>query len=609
MAKEIRKLAAIMFTDVVGYSTLSQQNEQLALELLEIHRKKVRTCLKNHNGIEIKTIGDAFLVEFSSALDAVNCSIEIQKGLKNYNDQQLVDIKKIHLRIGIHIGDVIHREGDILGDGVNISSRLEPLALPGGICISEDVARQVRNKIQVKLKKMDNQKLKNIQIPVAVYQILLYADPHAIPVRDDSKKLAVLPFSNISTDNESDYFSDGLTEEIIIRLSKIKDLQIASRTTSMRYKNTPLDVVTLGRELKAKYLLIGSVRKHDENLRISTELIDVETDTHLWAKIYSGKKADVFDIQEKVAKKIVNSLRLTLTPKEKLALSKSQTLNSDAYDSNLRAREFLFRYTKSYLLLAIDLFQNAIELDPKYAAAYAGMAEACALLYETHDKNQKWIKKAEESSLKALIYDPASSEAYSALGMVYSNKNLPKEALMAVEKGISFDPDNFFSYWVRGRIYRVLGRDAESIFDFNKVIELNGDFHSPYGDLQMVYETLNDEKELQDTIERAVLFYPSYLLHHPDDSRAHQFYAFTLIRLGRLEEAKKEMLKGIEQNPNDPIIIYNAACFYALIGDKTAAIETLKKAMENGFGNYEYIKHDPDLNSLKKEPDFIALIK
>lgn len=155
----------------------------------------------------------------------------------------------------------------------------------------------------------------------------------------------------------------------------------------------------------------------------------------------------------------------------------------------------------------------------------------------------------------------------------------------------------------------MLDRDFEAIYDFNKVLELNGDFHSPYGDLQMVYETLHDEEMLQHTLERAVLFYPTYLLHHPDDSRAHQFYGFTLKRLGRLEEAKIEMQKGIEQNPNDPIIIYNAACFYALIDDKKAAIENLKRAINVGFGNYEYVKHDPDLNSLKKEPEFIELMK
>ncbi|MCK0178975.1 hypothetical protein MWU50_06720 [Flavobacteriaceae bacterium S0862] len=428
-------------------------------------------------------------------------------------------------------------------------------------------------------------------------------------LNNSNKKLAVLPFHDVSSENGSNYFSDGLTEEIIVRLSVIKELEIASRTTSMRYRNSELDNESLGRELNARYLLQGTVRRHKNDLRISTELIDVEKDSELWAEIYRGKISDVFLIQEKVSKKIVKSLQLKLSPKEKMALGTRATMNSKAHDANLRAREFLLRYTKSYLLLAIDLFQNAIDLDPKYAAAYAGMSEACALLYETHDRNPKWLKKAEESSLKALIYDPASSEAYSALGLVYYNKNLLNEALIAVQKAISFDRENFFAYWIRGRLYRMMDRDSEAIIDFNKVLDLNHDFHSAFGDLQMSYEKLEDKKNLIDCIQKAALFYPSYLLHHPEDSRAHQFYAFTLKRLGRLEEAKKQMQKGIKQNPNDPIIIYNAACFYAMIGDKNTSIENLKKSIDNGFGNYEYIKHDPDLRNLRKEPSFIALMK
>lgn len=425
----------------------------------------------------------------------------------------------------------------------------------------------------------------------------------------DNKKLAVLPFKNISSNNDSNYFSDGLTEEIIIRLSGIKELDIASRRTSMQYRDSELDIASLGRELKARYILYGTVRKHNDNLRISTELIDVAKDAELWAEIYSGKMADVFGIQEKVSKKIVASLQLKLTPKEKKALSERATLNSEAHDANLRAREFLLRYTKSYLLLAIDIFQNAIDLDPKYATAYAGMSEACALLYETHDRNPSWLEKAEASSLKALIYDPTSSEAYSALGLVYYNKNSLKEALIAVQKAISFDPDNFFAYWIRGRLYRMMDKDTEAILDFNKVLDLCRDFHSAYGDLQMSYEKLKDKENLEITIKRAAAFYPSYLLRYPDDARAHQFYAFTLKRLGRLEEAKEEMNKGTNVNPNDLIIIYNAACFYALIGDNKTSIANLKKAIDNGFGNFEYIKHDPDLFSLKSEPDFIALLQ
>lgn len=426
---------------------------------------------------------------------------------------------------------------------------------------------------------------------------------------NDNKKLAVLPFQNISLNNESNYFSDGLTEEIIIRLSGIKELDIASRRTSMRYKNSELDNVSLGKELNVRYLLHGTIRKHNDDLRISAELIDVEKDSELWAEIYNGKMEDVFGIQEKVSKKIARSLQLKLTPREKVALRKRATSNSKAHDANLRAREFLLRHTKRYLLLAVDLFQNAIDLDSKYGTAYAGMSEACALLYETHDRNPSWLKRAEESSLKALIYDPNSSEAYSALGLVYYNKKLLNEALIAVQKAISFDPDNFFAYWIRGRLYKMMDRDSEAIIDFKKVLDLNGDFHSAYGDLQWSYVKLNDKKNLQETVHQAALFYSSYLLHNPDDARAHQFYAITLKRLGRLDEAKKEMDKGIKLEPNDLMIIYNAACFYALIGDKTAAIENLNKAIDNGYRNYEYIKHDPDFYSLKKEPDFIALIQ
>ncbi len=425
----------------------------------------------------------------------------------------------------------------------------------------------------------------------------------------NNKKLAVLPFRSIDSQNGSDYFSDGLTEEIIIRLSGIKELEIASRSTSMQYKNSDMDILSLGHDLNARYLLQGTVRRNNGDLRIATELIDVEKDAGLWAEIYSGKMTDIFEIQEKVSKQIVKSLQLRISPKEKVALCKRATVSCEAFDAYLRAREFLFRYTKSYLLLSIDLFQNALDFDEKYASAYAGMSEACAMLYETHDKKPVWLEQAEQSALKALIYDPNSSEAYSALGLVYYNKNLLDEALLATQKAISFDPDNFFAYWIRGRLYRMKDRDSEAVIDFNKVLELNSDFHSAYGDLQMSYEKLKDERSLEDTIQRAALFYPNYLLHKPEDARAHQFYAFTLERLGRRKEAKIEMKKGIEINPNDLIIVYNAACFYALMGDNIASIENLKKALDNGFENFEYIKHDPDLFGLREEPGFIALLQ
>jgi adenylate cyclase len=607
LAKESRKLAAIMFTDMVGYSAMSQKNESLALELLEFHRELLREIFVIHEGNEIKTIGDAFLVEFASALDAVNCSIEIQQKLHEYNSSCPKD-RHVFLRIGIHVGDVVHRKGDIYGDGVNISSRLEPLAQPGGICISEDVARQVQNKLSVSLEKMSKQALKNIELPVEIYQIQLHESPK-LESKPDINKLAVLPFENMSPDRETDYFSDGLTEELIMRLSRIKELQVVSRTTIMQYKNAQKDMHTLGSELNARYILEGSVRKHMDNLRITAQLIDVKTDSHLWAETYKGNMEDVFDIQESVAKQIVQAMRLTLTPAEEVELGKRATLNTEAFDLNLHAREFLFKSAKSYLLSAVDLFQEAIKLDPRYAAAYAGLGEAYAIIYVWHDKKDAWIEKAMDAALKALMYDNTSSEGYTALGLAYYSKRSHGEALTAIEKAVELDPENFFAYWIKGRILRALDDFEGAVHQFLKVLELNPDFHTVYIELQMEYDRLGQKEKKDEVIEKAVKFYPAYLLRHPDDARAHIFFAGVLLSVEKFDDAKFRLERAIDLSPNDANMMYNVACNYSRMGELDLAIENLRKAIENGFVDYEYFKRDPDFDNIRKEPGFIEIMK
>jgi len=596
-----------MFTDIVGYSAMSQKNEALALELLEYHREVLREIFNIHEGNEIKTIGDAFLVEFGSALDAVNCSIEIQHKLYEYNSSCGKD-RNIFLRIGIHVGDVVHRKGDIYGDGVNISSRLEPLAQPGGICISEDVARQVQNKLSVSLEKMSKQALKNIDLPVEIYQIQLHESPK-IATKAEVNKLAVLPFENMSPDRETDYFSDGLTEELIMHLSRIKELQVVSRTTIMQYKNAQKDMHTLGHELNARYILEGSVRRHRDDLRITAQLIDVKTDSHLWAETYKGNMADVFDIQESVAKQIVQAMRLTLTPAEEVALGKRATLNTEAFDFNLHAREFLFRSSKSYLLSAVDLFQEAIKLDPRYAGAYAGLGEAYAIIYVWHDKKEAWLDKAMDAALKALMYDNTSSEGYAALGLVYYCKREHDEAITAIEKSIELDPDNFFPYWIKGRIFRALDQFPEAIVQFSKVLELNPEFYTVYIELQMEYERVEDKEKGAEIVRLALEFFPGYLLRAPDDARAHIFHSAILLSVDRIEESKRRLERAVDLSPNDANMMYNVACNYARMGEKDLAVENLKKAVSNGFVDYEYFKRDPDFESIQDHPGFVELMK
>ncbi|HEX9656579.1 MAG TPA: protein kinase [Bacteroidota bacterium] len=429
------------------------------------------------------------------------------------------------------------------------------------------------------------------------------------PAAAQTKAIAVLPFGNISPDKESDYFSDGLTEELIINLSRLKDIRVVPRTTSMQYKGTTKEVKAIGKELGTRYILAGSVRKFQDNLRIAVELVDVDADAQLWAETYKGKLADVFDIQEQVSKQIVDALMVKLTPKEQVVLTKRATLNPQAFDCNLRARDSLYRFTKHGVQTAIELFQKAIEYDARYADAYAGLGEAYAHLYQQFDRKDLWLDRALESGLKALMYDPSLSEAYSALGLVYLYKKSHDEAIESSQKAIELNPGNHVAYWILGRTNVTTDRHREAVELFKKVIKLSPDFYTAYGDLILCYERLGEKEKMAEGLHEALQMYPRYLSLHPDDARAHIFYSLSLIRAGRIDEAKNKAARAIELSPNDPLMFYNVACFYATIGDTQLALQSLKKAIATGYGFYEWIKRDPDLDSIRNEPEYIELMK
>ncbi len=423
------------------------------------------------------------------------------------------------------------------------------------------------------------------------------------------KAIAVLPFNNISAEKESDYFSDGLTEELILNLSRLKDMRVVSRTTSMQYKGTTKGIRDIGKELGVRYIIEGSVRKFEDNLRITAQLIDVEKDAQLWAESYKGKLADVFDIQEQVSQQIVDALMVKLSPTEKVALSKRPTVNAEAFDYNLRARNYLYRYSKNNIQFAIQFFEKAISLDLRYAEAYAGLAEAFAVKYAYFERKDTWLDKAIELSLKAIMYDSSLSEAYAALALAYFYKGSFDEAFTAVQKAIELENNNFFGYWILGRIYFTTDRDKEAIIPLKKAIEINPEFYTAYGDLRLVTERIGDQKECESINDKALQFYPKYLEQNPDDSRARVFYAQVLMSNNKIDQAKKETTTALELSPNDSILLYNAACVYSLINEKKLAIQTLQNAVAGGFEHYDWIKRDPDLNNLRNEPEYIELMK
>lgn len=427
--------------------------------------------------------------------------------------------------------------------------------------------------------------------------------------KDFEKTVAVLPFENISPDKETDYFADGLAEELIINLSKIKEVKVIARANTFQYKETKKDLKTIGIELGVQYLMVGSVRKFRDDLRISVQLIEAIKSIQIWGETYKGKLADIFDIQEKVSKEIVDALMVKLSPVEKIELTKRPTLNAEAYDYYLRGRNFLSNRTRNNIDFAILLFQKAVELDSRFASAFAGLGEAYAIIYRDFDRQEKWLDNALEVSLKALMYDPTLSEAYTSLGLAYFGKNSLDEALTASKKAIDLDPNNINAYWILSRIYQSTGKDAEATEVLEKTILINPNFFQAYDDLEMCSLRLGDKDKYYRTLDTIIKVVPKYLAQHPEDTYRRMSYAVTLAKLKRYEEAKLEGEKALDISPNDPVMMYYGANLYSYLNQKTKAVELLRDAIDKGYENFEWIKRDPDFDNIRNEPGYIELMK
>jgi adenylate cyclase len=456
-----RRLSVIMFTDMVGYSALTQRDERLALQLLEEHRRLVRPLLAAHGGREIKTIGDAFLVEFYSALAAATCAIAIQQALHDHNRSAAPD-RRVLMRIGLHAGDVIHQENDVLGDGVNIAARIEPLAEPGGICVSEDVARQIQNKAGHPLVRLGAGDLKNISMPVDIYRVVLpwskqqppfagrlgfllrrKAVRHALvvvlagiailavellrhpapaaPAPAPVNRLAVLPLVNLSGDPRDEYFADGMTEELISSLTTIRELNVIARTSITRFKGTRLDIAEIGRALTVGSLIEGTVRVAGEEARINVTLVEVATQRTIWAGEFTGMIKNVFTVQSAIAASVTEALKVQLLSGERDLLERRTVRSSEAYRQYLLGRAHFNQRTGGEVLKAIDCFALATGLDDTFALAYAGLAEGYTLAgsggYGTL-AHAEANERAQAAARRAVVLDDTLAEAHAALAYV-----------------------------------------------------------------------------------------------------------------------------------------------------------------------------------------------
>jgi len=545
-----RKLAAILSADVKGYSRLMGEDEVATIRTLTAYREVMATLIRQHRGRVVDSPGDNLLAEFASVVDAVQCAVEIQQELKKRN-ADLPAPRKMEFRIGINLGDVLVEGEKIYGDGVNIAARLEGLADGGGICVSGIVYDQVENKLNflnLGYEYLGEQTVKNIAKPVPVYRVHL--DPGtAAPVMrgkseatssrpplPDKPSIAVLPFANLSGDPEQEYFSDGITEDLITDLSKLSGLFVISRNSAFLYKSKAVNPQQVSRELGVRYMLEGSVRKAGNRVRISAQLIDTTTGYHLWADRYDRELQDIFAVQDEVTQKIVAALQVTLTEGEQKRPRRPPTKNLDAYEHFLRGLECYWRRTREANAQARRMFERAIELDPDFAAAHAWLGRAYMIEWAFQWSDDPQIpERAAALAQRAVALDDSLPVAHQTLAYVFLLQKQFAQAIAEAERAMVLEPNDADACVTLGEILSCAGRPQEAVGLVEKALRLDPHYPASY------LFALGQAYYLTGRHEEAIATLKRLLTRNPNHPRAHFFLAMVYSEVGRKEEARTEI--------------------------------------------------------------------
>ncbi len=490
-----RRLTAILAADVVGYSRLMTIDETGTLAALTSLRKNlVNPKISEHNGRIVKLTGDGMLIEFPSVVSAVACAVDIQSAMRTRNATE--PAARIEFRIGINLGDIIVEDGDIFGDGVNVAARLESIAPIGGIAVSQSVRDHVGKRLDLAFEDMGERRLKNIEAPIRVYSISVErpSSDGAASAGQERPSIAVLPFVNMSGDPEQEYFSDGITEDIITDLSKVSGLFVVARNTAFTYKGKHVDVQEVAKRLGVNFILEGSVRKAGARVRVTGQLINGKDSGHVWADRYDRDLTDIFAIQDEITHAIVEQLKVKLLPQEKKSIGQTPTGNVEAYTYYLRGRQFLHRHSKSYYQLARRMFAKAVELDPAYARAYAGIADCDSFLF-LHYSAPVEIKGIFETSAKALALESGLAEAHASQALALSLEQRYEEAMAEFEKAIALDPNSFEGHYFYARACFAQGKLERAAALFERAAEIKPDDYQSLCLLIQIYHSLGRDRD------------------------------------------------------------------------------------------------------------------
>jgi adenylate cyclase len=608
-----RRLSAILSADVKGYSRLMQDDEYSTVQTLKNYREVMSKLIQKYSGRVVDSPGDNILAEFISVVDAVECAEKIQETLKYRNDE-LSENRKMEFRIGINLGDVIVDGDRIYGDGINIAARLEGLAEGGGICVSGTVHEHIKNKLPIDYNYLGEQYVKNITTPIHVYQIKLNTKTTFPKLSKkvklpDTPSIAVLPFINMSSDKDQEYFCDGIAEDIINDLTSIENLHVVARTSSFAFKGENRNIREIGKELNAHTIIEGSVRKAGNSLRITTQIVNVTDGYHLWSERYDRELEDVFAIQEEIAKNIVRALKIKLREREKRSLGKPKTQHFQAYDFYLRGREFFHQERQKNIHFASEMFTRAIKEDPNYALAYAGLADCYSFLSIYFEKIQKNIEGSVKASKRAIELDPELAEAHASRGLALSLSTQYDEAEKEFDCAIKLNPKLYEAYYFYARTCKQRGKVEKAVVLFKKAGEVRPEDYQAVVFLSIAYKDLSRNSEAKTTAHKAIALIEKHLQFNPDDARALYLGGLIFMDLGETEKAITWADRANAIDPDDPGLLYNLTCIYSLAGMVDQALACFEAAIQSGFATREWIENDLDLDPIRNQPRFQKALK
>ena len=552
-----RRLAAILAADIAGYSRLMSVDEEGTLRQLKAHRKElVDPKITEHRGRIVKTTGDGMLVEFVSVVDAVRCAVDIQRGMIERNASVPADTR-IEFRIGINVGDIIIDGGDIFGDGVNVAARLEGLADPGGIMVSSVVHDQVRDKLSFSFEDMGEQTVKNIARPIGVHRVSLAE--HAAPQKpagsgssveqsiSDRPALAVLPFVNMSGDAEQEYFADGISEDIITGLSKLRWFFVIARNSSFSYKGKAVDVKRAARELGVRYVLEGSVRKGGNRVRITAQLIDASTGNHIWADHFDGELSDIFALQDDITKNVVGAIEPRLLEAEGVRSQSRAPEDLGAWDMVIRANSLFWRLTKSEIATAIDLLQRAVERYPEYAPAHSQLAFAMLVSgYVGSRLTEQQLQAAGAHAARAAQLDDSDPSAHLALGFSAFMKRQTNTAAAEFHRALSLNP-NFAA--AHGYLGWTLAFDGQIDLASAHLVEAMR--MSPHDPQNAIFNTgLAIAHYFAGRYAQALEFSQKALQQRSTFTAGYRIHVAILAQAGKTDEAREALARLKELHPD-----------------------------------------------------------